>query len=85
MDEKGLRIRLAVWALAYERYNHSFVPDDVYDQMSLKVDLSTPTDRPDLDEWYSNNFNVSTGQWVHTHPEIDRLHMLVRQLIRYKP
>lgn len=82
-DQKRLRIQLSVYALAYERYQHSFVSDAKYDEMSLKVDLSIATDRPDLDEWFKENFSVHTGQWVLDHPEFQRLDVLVQQLIAY--
>lgn len=84
INQKRLRIQLAIWALAYERYNHSFVLDAYYDEMSLKVDLTIPTDRPDLDEWFIQNYSPDTGQWIHKHPDIDRLHILVQQLMQYE-
>lgn len=67
------RINLAVWAYAYEFDNNSLVSDHTYDMESKKVDLTISTSRPDLDEFFRADFNDSSGIWIHSHPELDKV------------
>lgn len=71
--ETRRRIKLAVWAYAYEFRNVSIVDDFVFDFESRMVDLNVRTDRPDLDIWFVCNFDPSTGQWIHKHPELTKV------------
>ena len=75
--QKRLRIRLAVCAYAYEFMFTSLIPDSEYDRLSLEVDTSVSTDRPDLDRWFKENFDPSTGMWVQNHPDLARLRSIV--------
>ncbi len=72
------RIRVLLWAYAYEFMNNSLVDDNTFDSTCLLIDLNTKTDRPDMDEWFKANFAPFTGQWIHSLPqkELDRLHTL---------
>ncbi|NQZ19989.1 MAG: hypothetical protein HRT44_12145 [Bdellovibrionales bacterium] len=72
-NQKKLRIRLAVLSYAYEFLDQSLIPDPEYDELAKQVDTSIPTDRPDLDEWFKENYSEYTGSWVHRHPEIERI------------
>jgi hypothetical protein len=76
--ETKRRICVSVWAYAYERMDDSLVPDHVYDAECLQAaeNLHIDTDRPDLDLWFRENFDASTGMWVNTHPELTKLHAL---------
>lgn len=67
------RILVSLYAYAYEIANHSIISDFEYDQLSLEVakNISISTDRSDLDEWFRENFNPSTGMWIYNHPELD--------------
>ena len=64
------RIRVAVWAYAYEIANNPIASDAEYDKLAASVDLSVSTSRPDLDDWFRKNFQPHTGQWIHHHPEL---------------
>ncbi|AKM09379.1 hypothetical protein [Croceicoccus naphthovorans] len=77
--ERRRRIKLAVWAYAYEIKSNPLVPDGVFDEEALKVDLSVDTGRPDLDAWFRANFQPHTGSWVWRHPEPGKLNRLYRQ------
>lgn len=79
--QKYVRSRVAIMALAYEKYNHSFITDVDYDALSLLVDVSIPTDRPNLDKWFEENYDANTGMWVLTHPELNKLHLIVSGMI----
>lgn len=72
------RIRLAVAAWAYEVHADPIMPDDMFDRIALSIDVRKPTARPDLDEWFRENFNPHTGMWVLNHPERDKLDALYR-------
>lgn len=79
--ETRRRIKLSVWAYAYEFKTCSIVDDFVYDAESLMVDLNIRTDRPDLDIWFIMNFTPCTGIWIHDHPELHRIKMLSNFII----
>lgn len=76
------RIKLAVWAYAYEVYNDSLVSDDEFDRECMLVDVRIDTSRPDLDEWFRQNFQAHTGQWIHKHPELAQIEALYHE--KYK-
>lgn len=71
-EERRDRIRVALWAYAYELQADPLVSDDVFDKVCLEVDLNIKTGH-DMDEWYEENFEPHTGQWIHKYPNLDRL------------
>lgn len=79
-EETQLRIRVAVYAWAYEVHDDPLVSDAVFDHTARKVDLERSTSRPDIDEWFRDNFNPSTGVWVRSHPEPEGLERIYRML-----
>lgn len=80
------RICVAIWAVAYEFFNHSWVSDAKYDETCKEVerDLAIATDKPKLDKWYQKNFMAHTGQWVHKHPDLKYLKERVKHMIWLK-
>lgn len=78
--ETRRRIRLAVAAWAYEVHDDPVMSDAEFDTLARSVDLSIGTDRPDLDEWFHENFDPSTGIWIHAHPEPEGLERIYRML-----
>jgi hypothetical protein len=82
--EKAKRIRVAVWACAYELFNTSLVDDYTYDKLCKEINLEKVTDRPDLDRWFKENFSPDTGLWVHQHPDLDRLEEICHNIIMEK-
>lgn len=80
------RICVAIWAIAYEFFNHSWVSDSKYDETSKQVEaeLHIDTDKPKLDKWYRSNFQAHTGQWVHKHPDLKYLKQRVKYMIELK-
>ena len=78
--ETRRRIRLALWAHAYEDRMHSIVSDAVFDRESYAVDLSIETDRLDLDYWFRAHFDPCTGSWIHKHPEYYKIVCLYNRL-----
>lgn len=74
--QRQLRIRLALAAYAYEFENDPILSDADFDSMSLMVDTSIDTGAPDLDFFFSEEFDPSTGNWIHQHPERDKVQRL---------
>lgn len=71
--ETRLRIKVALYAYSYEFQSVSLVSDGEFDALCYKVNLNQKTRRPDLDEWFRNNFEPHTGQWIHKHPELEKI------------
>ena len=71
--ETKRRIKLSIWAYAYEFKDHSIVPDWQFDLESYQVSLAIETDRLDLDYWFRAHFQPCTGMWIHKHPELGRI------------
>lgn len=67
------RIRLSVYAYSYEFMNISLVDDGAFDRLALQIDTTIDTGRADLDAWFRQNFDPSTGSWIYCHPEINKI------------
>ena len=67
--ERWRRIKLTVWAYAYEIANDPIATDEQFDVLARQIDVSIPTGRDDLDDWWRQNFQPHTGMWIHNHPE----------------
>lgn len=65
------RIRLAIFAYAYEVHNESLILDSEYDALSLKIDKTIITGDKVTDKFFKTEFNPSTGLWIHKHPKLD--------------
>lgn len=71
--ERRRRIRLAVWAYAYEFLDVSLVSDQRFDEEAKLVDLKVSTGHRQLDAFFRKHFQAYTGQWVRSHPDLRRL------------
>lgn len=69
--ETWKRIKLSVWAYAYEIADNPVATDEQFDKLAASIDLTINTKRADLDEWWRSEFQPHTGQWIHAHPELD--------------
>ena len=67
------RIRVAVAAYAYEFENDSVMSDHDYDKLSLEINPLVTTGNELLDRFFKSEFDASTSQWVHQHPELGKL------------
>lgn len=74
-----LRIKLTIAAYAYEVMNHSIMSDADFDKKCLEVDLSIDTGNKELDKFFREEFDPSTGQWIHKHPEKRKLGYLLNK------
>lgn len=80
--ERRRRIRVAVWAYAYEKLDYSLVSDEQFDRECKLVDLTKSTGNAKMDKWFKANFADYTGQWVHKHPNPRRLEQIALAVIR---
>ena len=69
-QETRLRIKLSVWAYAYEVQNNSLASDAEFDFYSYMVDLKKQTSRVDMDVFFKTEFEPCTGMWIHKHPDL---------------
>ena len=67
------RIRIAVAAFAYEIMDDPVMDDAEFDRIAREIDPDQPTGNALLDKFFMIHFEPDTGQWVHKHPEIDKL------------
>lgn len=64
---------MALAAAAYEINDRPIMSDAEFDELARSIDVTVPTNRPDLDEWFRKEFSPSTGSWVYRHPDLPRL------------
>lgn len=74
--ERRRRVRLALWAFAYEFKDESLVPDAVFDEEAMRVDPSVSTGHAVLDTFFRTVYTPHSGQWIHEHPELERVEAL---------
>jgi len=73
MKEIRNRIRLSIYAYAYEIKNESLISDAEFDKMALEIDPTIGTSNEKLDDFFFEEFDPSTGQWIHKHPELEKI------------
>lgn len=71
--ERRRRIRISLWAYAYEYESESLVSDAEFDKQCLLVTPNIPTGHPILDKFFRKEFSPHTGQWIHKHPELNKV------------
>lgn len=79
------RIDVAVFAYAYEIEDDPLVNDEEFDRLARSIRPEIGTGRAELDRFFREEFAPHTGQWVHRHPEKDKLRDLAEFLRRRKP
>ena len=70
------RIKLSVAAYAYELENDSVMTDADFDSLCREINVSEPTGNEKMDNFFKTEFNPSTGQWIHKHPELDKIKII---------
>lgn len=63
------RIRVAVAAFAYEVENDPIISDAEFDRLAASIRPTVLTGNTRLDWFFLTQFDPSTGQWVHRHPD----------------
>lgn len=74
--ERRNRIRLSIFAYAYEVENVSLISDHEYDELSLRINIKQKTGNKIMDRFFIKEFNPSTGMWVYNHPQLERIKQL---------
>lgn len=72
-NERRNRIRLSLFAYAYEYENDPLTSDAEYDKLSYEIRKDMSTSNMLIDNFFMNEFEPHTGQWIHKHPELDKL------------
>lgn len=75
--ERRKRIKLTVWAYAYEIANNPIATDEEFDRLAESIDTTINTGR--LDDWWRQNFQPHTGMWIHKHPELNLVRRIYEQ------
>lgn len=81
--ERRRRIQVSIWAYTYEFLHTSIVDDQTFDRYCQAVDIAVHTNRPDLDAWFRNEFDPSTGLWIRDHPELEIIRHHAENLVRH--
>jgi len=79
--ETRRRIKISVWAYAYEIMGVSIVSDAIFDMECLQVNLNIQTSNPIMDVWFLCNFTPDTGMWIHKHPELEKVKKLYERYL----
>ena len=67
------RIRLSVYAYAYEFMNDSLVDDAEFDRLSQEIDLTITTGNEEMDSFFAREFIADSGMWIRRHPNLKRV------------
>ena len=78
--ERRNRIRIAVWAYAYEIANDSLVDDAAFDALALQIRPEMDTGWPRGDAFFREHFSPATGMWIRNHPDLPGIRRLYRRL-----
>lgn len=81
--ERRNRIRLSVWAYAYEVLDDPLVSDELFDTVAAQIDPTMPTGSKTLDAFFKAEFSPSTGMWVRKHPDQRGLHRVYLRIKDY--
>ena len=81
-DIRRGRIRISVFACAYEMYDTSLLSDTEYDKLALSIDTTTRTDNTLMDDFFRDEYRPYTGSWVYNHPELGKLRLLTLEVLR---
>ena len=71
--ERKNRIRLSLAAYAYEFKADSIMSDGEFDELASKINTKMLTGHAIMDKFFAEEFSADTGQWIHDHPELDKL------------
>jgi len=67
------RIKLSVAAYAYEMEDDSIMSDADFDNLCREIKVNETTGNEKMDNFFKTEFNSSTGQWIHKHPELNKI------------
>jgi hypothetical protein len=70
------RIKLSIAAYSYEFLDVSIISDAEFDKMCSEINPKIVTGNKQMDKFFKESFDASTGQWIHKHPQIDGIKKL---------
>lgn len=76
------RIKLSVAAYAYEFKDSQIITDAEFDKMCKQVDVTIDTGNKKMDSYFKKIFDPSTGQWIHRHPELNKIAQLYERFYK---
>lgn len=65
------RIRLSVYAYAYEFEDDSLISDTEFDSLCIQINPSESTGNRKMDNFFKKHFDPSTGMWIRKHPDLN--------------
>lgn len=71
--ERRNRIRLSVACYAYEYGFRETMTDAEWDKLAKSIRPNMMTGNKVMDKFFREEFKPYTGQWIHAHPELDRI------------
>lgn len=71
--ERRNRVLISIYAYAYELRDDSIVTDAEFDTLAQKINPEVSTGHDALDTFFKEEFSAFTGQWIHKHPELDKV------------
>ena len=71
--ETRRRIKLSVYAYAYEFMDDSLVDDAEFDRLSQEIDLTINTGNEEMDSFFAREFIADSGMWIRRHPNLERV------------
>jgi len=76
--ERYRRIRASLAALQYELrpLDPPYMDEHAFDALCLKINPDMDTGHPAMDEFFATEFSPCTGQWIRSHPELEKLERL---------
>ena len=83
METKN-RIRLSVYAYAYEFMNDSLVDDGKFDRLSQEINPNATTGNKIMDDFFAKEFVADSGMWIWNHPELLKVKELYENFYRRK-
>ena len=78
------RIRLSVYAYAYEFMNDSLVDDGKFDRLSQEINPNATTGNKKMDDFFAKEFVADSGMWIWNHPELLKVKELYENFYRRK-
>lgn len=81
-EEIRNRLKISVYAFAYEIKHDSLISDYEYDLLAKKINVNVSTNNKLLDEFFRDCYTPDSGMWVTKHPELGKLNKLYEKIIR---
>ena len=82
--ETRRRIKLSVYAYAYEFMNDSLIDDAEFDRLSQEIDLTINTGNEEMDSFFAKEFIADSGMWIRRHPNLERVKEIYENFYRGK-